>query len=227
MPRYRHLAFERGALWAIDLRVAGPSLTPRIAVTFAEIDPEDTAAIARAMGLASVAEPQRRFVAGSRCFAGILDGAIVAYSWLSRGQEHIGEWEHSVRLRSDEAYIWDCATLARYRGKGVYSALLSYVITTLRREGVRRAWIGVALHNRASRKGFARAGFRPAIGVFYIRALRFSHIWLSAPHGAPASLVSDARWTIGVTSHARAEFQESARAQEIDERGSLPHGGTV
>ena len=211
MPLQSLWAYEHGVLWALDVdgdgAPAGPA-RPRAPAIFAEATSATAGALATAMGLTRPDEIQRRFDAGSRCFVARIGGAFAAYGWVSEGEERIGELERSLRMRPGEAYIWDCATLAPYRRQGIYSALLVYIVATLRREGVHRLWIGTALQNRPSLKGFANAGFQPVVTIRYIRLLGLSYSWLGDVAGAPPALVADARRALtserspqGVASH--------------------------
>lgn len=197
MPVQRLWAFERGALWAMDLGEAAPPRSkPRITATFHEAAPEAAAMLAAAMGFAEPCEVQQRFTTGSRCFVAWAESAIAGYGWVSQGKERIGELERVVRMRPEEAYIWDCATLPPFRRQGIYSALLAYIATAMRREGFRRVWIGASLRNRPSLKGFAHAGFQPTVNVIYLRLLRLSHSWVLGAASAPSALVADARWAL-------------------------------
>jgi GNAT superfamily N-acetyltransferase len=194
MPPRRPWAYERGTLWAMDLD--GQALhvpAPQAAATCGEVPRETAAPLAAAMGLADAREVRRRFTAGSRCFAARVDGAIAAYGWVSQGVERIGELERSLRMRSDEAYIWDCATLPPYRRCGLYTALLGHIAASLRGEGIHRLWIGASLQNRPSIRGFAAAGFRPVIRLTYARLLSLSRVWVADDPTTPPELVADAR----------------------------------
>jgi GNAT superfamily N-acetyltransferase len=194
MP-FRHLwAYERGALWAMDLdggtRVP---VTPYVAATLTEAAPDVEPALATAMGLTDSCALRRRFAAGSRCFVAWVDGAIAAYGWASWGIEDIGELERSLRMRPDEAYIWDCATLPLFRRQRLYSALLAHMAVVLRDEGIRRLWIGASLRNSPSLRGFATAGFQPAVRIIYARLFTLSHTWVFGEATAPPALIADAR----------------------------------
>jgi GNAT superfamily N-acetyltransferase len=194
MPAQPLWAYERGVLWALDLESAPPATSrPSTNATFTEATPEDAGALAAAMSYTGPEEVQRRSAAGSRCFVARIGDAIAAYGWVSQGEERIGELERLLRMRPGEAYIWDCATLEPYRRQGLYSALLVYIVAMLRREGLRRIWIGASLQNRPSLKGFANAGFQPVITILYARLLGLSHSWLVGVANAPPALVADAR----------------------------------
>jgi len=122
-------------------------------------------AVASAAETRAQSDVARRFETGRRCFVGRLGEEIVTYGWLTIGDESVGELERNYHMQPGEAYIWDCATLPAHRGSGLYGALLSHIVQTLRAEGIRRAWIGANLDNEPSLRAFARAGFQPVVQV--------------------------------------------------------------
>jgi ribosomal protein S18 acetylase RimI-like enzyme len=189
----RWWAFERGTLWATDADIAPQPSTPRAEVVFRAAGPEAAEPLAVAMGISSSAEAALRFTSGRRCYVAWDGDRIVAYGWASRGSECVGELERTFHIAPDEAYIWDCATLPEYRGRGLYSALLAYLLAELRDVGVRRTWIGASLDNQASIKGFMNAGFRPTIKLVYGRLLALRCAWVIAYPDAPDALVAAAK----------------------------------
>lgn len=198
MPLRRPWAFERGTLWALDLNaaaradaVAQASTLPD--VTFTEVTPDQTVLLARAMDASDPQVVRMRLAAGRRCFAAHLAGAIVAYGWVSLGSEQIGELERTMRMPPGEAYIWDCATLPAFRGRGLYTALLRHIVAALRGEGLRRLWIGASLDNTPSIRGFRAAGFRPVLRLVYVRVLNLRYNRLVGDATAPSALVAAAR----------------------------------
>lgn len=194
-------AFERGTLWVRDVAETENDairVLPKIRATLGEAGPEDARALAHVMELADTAEVARRFGEGRRCFVAWVDDAIASYGWVSRGVERIGELERSFRMAPDEAYIWDCATLPKYRGQHLYCALLRYIVTALHRDGVRRVWIGASLQNTPSIRAFATAGFRPVLTLTYARLLGIRHVWLAGDATATSELVTRARACLSV-----------------------------
>jgi GNAT superfamily N-acetyltransferase len=189
----RPWAYERGTLWALDLAAAPPVVAPRVAATFAEAAPAAVAVLAGEMGAGDAAELTRRFAAGSRCFVARVEGRLVAWGWVSFGAERIGELERSLRMRPGEAYCWDCGTVPVYRGRGLYTALLGQIATTLHGEGAARLWIGASRSNRPSVRGFAAAGFQPAINLTYLRLDGWRHVWVGAHPQATPELAAAAR----------------------------------
>src|SRR5271165_5526143 len=177
-------AYARGVLWAMDLDGTGPTVVaPHVAATFGEVSHDDAAELATAMGLSNNHDVRQRFDSGSACFAAWVDGRIATYGWVSWGTERIGELERSLRMQPDEAYIWDCATVLPYRRRGLYSALLGRIAMWLRDQGMHRVWIGASLRNHPSIRGFAAAGFQPAIRLTHVRALNLRRVWVSDEPG--------------------------------------------
>ncbi len=178
MIRRHAWAFERGILYGIDLPADIPVCRPRVAAVFKEVGPDSAERLAAAMGVSDYKTILQRFSNRRRCFGAWIEDRIVAYGWVSHTSECIGEQERVIQLSPHEAYIWDCATREEFRGKGLYSSLLSYIIAALRGEGARRIWIGTSLANKPSLHGFAKAGFQPALTVVFARLfnVRFLHI---------------------------------------------------
>lgn len=184
---------ERGALWALDLPVAGHPLDERLAMRFGPVSGADAAVLAAAM---EVAEPEvlARLARGCRALAAWRDGEIACYCWISAHREHVGELARDLELAAGESYVWDCATVTLYRGQGLYRSLLRQIAETLTSEGQRRVWIGASSANRASNRTFATVGFRPAVAVVSVRLFgRGVIVRLGAAPGADPAHVASAR----------------------------------
>jgi GNAT superfamily N-acetyltransferase len=183
-------AVERGSLWVADLGGDGLKAQPSRAsvdAVFSEAHREETERVAQAMGLVNQAPVLRRLASGRRCFIARVNGEIAAYGWVSRSVECIGEIEHELHLLPEEAYVWDCATLPQYRRKGLYTALLSFILANLCHEDLNRVWIGSSLKNKPSLRGFSKAGFQPVIRLFYLRLFSLSFLRVSRePASSPA-----------------------------------------
>ncbi|HEY8202810.1 MAG TPA: GNAT family N-acetyltransferase [Actinomycetota bacterium] len=169
--------WERGAVWELELTGGRiPLVAPAVPARWEEAGPDGAEELASAMGLPEPGEVLRRLAGGARAFAarvapvGGAGGRIVCYGWVSAGSEWIGELERAIRLGPGEAYVWDCLTAPEHRRLGLYTALLGHIARTLQAEGFGRLWIGSALGNRPSIRGFEAAGFRPVLRVAYVRA---------------------------------------------------------
>ena len=153
-----------GLFWM--LRLDGPlpvAIEPGIAATFLRAGPEDVAELAAAMGFDDVEPVLQRLARGCQCYIARIEGRLISYGWITFDEERIGSLGLSVRLLSGEGYIWDCATLATYRGQRLYPALLSHMLRELRAANFWRAWIGMDADNLSSQAGVTRAGFQQIV----------------------------------------------------------------
>jgi hypothetical protein len=186
----RHL----GTLWVLNLTdLSSFEPVPRVAVNFQRVGSEAVPSLAQAMELDDPAEVLRRFAAGKSCYTGTVEGELATFGWVTFDEESIGELRLRIRLAPGEAYIWDCVTLAAYRGLLLYPALLCHMITDLRSEGLKRIWIGADADNLPSQKGIVLCGFKPIIDIVLDRVLTMRMCWARGCPGAPEQLVEEAR----------------------------------
>lgn len=171
-----------GIFWLLKLEELSSSsafsVTPGLPVIFRLVGPDAVRSLAQVMGMADHTPIMRRFERGKRCYAGLLADEIVTYGWVTFDEEDIGELGLKARLRSGEAYIWDCATPPAYRGKRLYPALLAHVLGVLAAEGISRAWLGTDADNIPSQKGVALVGFQPVLDVGFIHAQSGNSMWI-------------------------------------------------
>ncbi len=186
-----------GILWMLKLDVSAfsqpISLIPGMATTFQRIDLESVLSLSKAMRLEDTTVVQSRFALGRLCYAGLVEGEIATYGWVTLDEEPIGELGLSIRMKAGEAYIWDCVTLPAYRGQHLYPALLAYMLAELSARGLRRIWIGTDADNVASQKGIAIAGFQALIDVGIRRTAMGRTLWMRKRAGASEQDALDAR----------------------------------
>ncbi len=127
----------------------------------------DTPLLARLAAL-DPAGVATRLAGGHRPYVAALDDVPVAYGWVAVAGATIGELGVSFTLPRGDRYLWDFATLAAWRGRGVYPQLLQGIV---REESTTaaRLWIILAPENPASAHGIAKAGFAP-VGELSFRA---------------------------------------------------------
>jgi ribosomal protein S18 acetylase RimI-like enzyme len=198
----RRLLGERGILWAIALDSPPPQVEARVPVRFAEITDAEPS-LARAMNLPDTDEIKARLARGVRGYAAWAGKDVAGYCWVSLQPEYIGEQERTLKLARGEAYIWDCAVRPAQRGNHIYSALLSFIVAQLRGLGVRRAWIGTAISNTASQRGFRNAGFQPVLALTYARLGNLRVMWYEPQMTAPRALVHAAEHALGADDEKR------------------------
>ncbi len=184
---------KAGTIWTLGPDDLTAPVAPAVAAEFRRVWPSDSAELTGASGGEDEAEVCRRLESGRRCYGAWVDGRLAAYGWVSFDEEWIGELRLELQLETGEAYIWDCVTLPEFRQKGLYSALLVYIVIELRKESTCRIWIGADLENLPSQKGIARAGFLPVAHLVIERQLGMRMVWAQGAAGAPEELVAEVR----------------------------------
>lgn len=184
---------KAGTIWMLDLDKETPVITPRLHADFRRLTPDLAPALASLSISLPLTEITKRLESGRQCYAAWVNGQVAAYGWVSFEDEYIGELNLRVKLLLGEAYIWDCATLPAFREKLLYSALLTYILSELRAQNLRRAWIGADLDNVPSQKGIARAGFQHVADLVIERVLAMRQVWVAGSPDVPESIVAEAR----------------------------------
>jgi hypothetical protein len=135
----------------------------------------------------------RRIETGRQCFAAWVDGCVAAYGWVTHGPEWVGEFERELQVQDGEAYIWDCATLPKYRHQRLFSGLLRYMITHLWQQGLERVWIIGLAAPLSILQGVTAAGFDPVVRLTYLRLLDKRHLLTTSFTGVSDDQLSAAR----------------------------------
>jgi hypothetical protein len=184
---------EYGTLWILETDNGLPPICPaRVEVKFEEVSVAGIDDLAVAIGLSDPEPIRQRLQSGRRCFILRAEDQIVTYGWVTQGVEYVGELDRQFNFHNDEAYIWDCGTISVWRGKRLYSALLSQMIYRLHDEKISRIWIGASRLNQPSIRGFANAGFKPVVDCTYRRFFRLTLMWFHQALSIRQPLVSAA-----------------------------------
>lgn len=186
-----------GMFWMLRINGQLPSaVEPGLTATFSLAGPADIADLATAMGLDDSEPVLQRFERGCHCHIVRVEEQLVSYGWITFDREDIGSLGLSVHLLPGEAYIWDCATLATYRGQRLYPALLSYMLRELRASGFQRVWIGMDADNLPSLAGVARAGFQQIVALLQDRQAPARTFVVRGCPGVTQQDVQDARYAL-------------------------------
>lgn len=144
--------------WRGDPLVELPAL-PGLAIELAR----DLDLLAELSGL-PLSEVQARVDAGHRPYLARLGGLPVAYGWVATRSASIGALGISFSVPLGNRYLWDFATLPRWRGRGIYPRLLQAIL--MHEGGASRFWIGHDAPNLASARGILKAGFTRAGEIY-------------------------------------------------------------
>jgi GNAT superfamily N-acetyltransferase len=128
---------------------------------------------------------------GSRCFGAWVGHELVGYGWLSTKSEWIGEVELEIGLGPDEAYIWNCVTLAPHRRKGVFRSVVTSIVDQARTEGLARLWIASIFG--VGGNTIQQAGFEPVLRLDSSKMLGLHWLRMRPADGANPAMVASAR----------------------------------
>lgn len=155
-------------LWLWRRGESLPRLTSGLAAQFEPL--ADDEELARVAGLL-VDEVAARRWHDNRAYLARIGGELAAYGWACHGTAECGWRNLPFTVRPGDCYLWDFATLPRWRGNGLYPALLTWILQ--RTEPIDRYWIMHNQDNLASRHGIVRAGFQPAAALHDLPDGRF------------------------------------------------------
>ena len=98
--------------------------------------------------------------AGDKGYFAYLNGKCVHRSWVQFGEKEVEIHKYSKRkIKKDEAYIHYCETAPEARGKNIYPAVLSKIVSDFKNE-YNNIYIATVIKNEASRIGIEKAGFK-------------------------------------------------------------------
>jgi len=116
---------------------------------------------------------------GARLWVGMIDGELAI---LLFNRNPIQEGAFFFPLTTNCGLVWNAVTLPKFRGRGLYPAMLRFISSSLFSEGIESIFISCYDYNTASIKGIKKAGFRE-IGRGVVRKRTGKGLW--APFAKP------------------------------------------
>jgi CelD/BcsL family acetyltransferase involved in cellulose biosynthesis len=105
----------------------------------------------------------RREIEGCECYGTFIDNQLIHTSWVTDQKSVlVTEIGQSLKLEDGECCVFDCNTLAEFRGREAYSQTLRYISRIKKRSGYKSAYIYTLSSNVSSIKGIENAGFEMA-----------------------------------------------------------------
>lgn len=102
----------------------------------------------------------RRELQGAECYGAFIDGRLIHTSWVTDQKNVIiSEIGESLELEDGECCIFDCNTLAEYRGREAYTQTLMYITHVKTTSGYSSIYIYSLSSNISSIRGIEKAGF--------------------------------------------------------------------
>ena len=117
------------------------------------------------------------------------EAEVVAYCWLAFTPVWVGEIGHAVVPGPEDVYLYDAFTMPGWRGRGLFSAMISPLLALARSRHRKRALIFVDAGNRASRRAIERAGFEIVHTVSRVELCGLTRLWFRGPRSSRVTLV--------------------------------------
>jgi len=127
---------------------------------------------------------------GQACAIAHHETEVVAYCWLACTPVWVGEIGHTVVPGPEDVYLYDAFTMPGWRGRGLFSAVISPLLALARSRRRSRALIFVGAGNRASRRAIERAGFEIVHTVSRVELCGLTRLWFRGPRSSRVTLVA-------------------------------------
>jgi len=102
-----------------------------------------------------LAQIRQNFATGAVFWLGLIDNRVVAYQWTRRGSK---TKRYLVNILPQDIVIYATATFPQWRGKGIYPAMMQYIIEK-ELAGHGTAYVNCKVWNKPSIRGIIKAGF--------------------------------------------------------------------
>ncbi|UCD04695.1 MAG: GNAT family N-acetyltransferase [candidate division WOR-3 bacterium] len=141
-------------MYAVDLKseisVVKPAVTVKVSLM-------DRAAEVDILNASTVAARTAR---GDKFFVAHHQGILVAYLFAATKECQVGEIDDWLDVGLKEVYLYDAYTRPVFRGKGIYSHLITKAAEYFRSESYRHAMIFSTGDNLSSNRAIERCGFK-------------------------------------------------------------------
>jgi CelD/BcsL family acetyltransferase involved in cellulose biosynthesis/GNAT superfamily N-acetyltransferase len=118
-----------------------------------------------------------RLKEGQKLYIVEKDNRIVHYSWSTVSKEIlIQEMDYMYKLPREMWYLYHAYTYPKYRGLGIYTAVLRYVADRAFESGAQELCGYVLASNFAPQKGIKKTGALPMIAISMIKILFFKNL---------------------------------------------------
>jgi GNAT superfamily N-acetyltransferase len=171
-----------------ERRIDAPA-PPGVVPPGVEVGVADRPLAAGDVGVGWHPQAAERLRDGQACAIARHETEVVAYCWLARTPVWVGEIGHSVVPGPEDVYLYDAFTMPGWRGRGLFSAVISPLLALARSWRRSRALIFVGAGNRASRRAIERAGFEIAHTVSRVELCGLTRLWFRGPRSSRVTLV--------------------------------------
>jgi hypothetical protein len=156
----------------------GRSVAPKITdLEIALLARDDMAALERhEESMAVDGEYVARLNRGCLCLVAKFNGQIAAYSWCD--PTHLSYKNRTLRLKANEAYLFDARTYQKFRGKNLAPFIRHKLYSIMKERGVDKFYSITLLSNTASMRFKRKLGSRPTELSLYVGLFKKCHMHL-------------------------------------------------
>ncbi len=169
----------------IFIKTLSPNLPPKrslarpevqgMALAFREVGSEEQLPLAEGLDPASIRE---FFALGSRLFAALADGVVLAVNWVNTRAAHLSYIRMPrVPLPTGIVYLHSSFVAPAYRNQGIGTLLKQYLLGVLQQKGYHLAMLAVFLENTRAVRWHQADGFQHWGRVTYLRYGRRNLWW--------------------------------------------------
>lgn len=118
-------------------------------------------------------EIEDRFRNGDICFLVTDENGILAhFIWVCFKKRYIEYVDHLLKLKEDEASVYNGYTFEEYRGFSIYPWVLVNIQKFLKTKGIQNVYADININNSASIKGVKKAGFELIGDIKFVSVFR-------------------------------------------------------
>jgi ribosomal protein S18 acetylase RimI-like enzyme len=174
MLSFASYALYSRTAWHVYVHRFLDSDTSEHQIQYRELNFQDLLDARYAKAAAFPEEIRARFDRQNACYGFYLNDRLAVVGWSSDGYL---ELDHGVIFSCPcEAALFDFLTLPEFRGRGLYTNALRYLVRKLQKAGKHSVYIAVDPNNVHSVRGIEAAGFSRVLCISRRRILGFAFI---------------------------------------------------
>lgn len=152
-------AYRRLCLYSFPLWKGIPAIQSKEKVKIALLGKESVREICLRLAWIDKKILCQRLDRGDNICVAYRNSDILSYCWITFNQILVDEIQMTLKIKDHEVYLYDAYTKPEHRGKGLYPAILTNLLSYSKQKDFSRALIFVRKGNKASHSGIIKAGF--------------------------------------------------------------------
>jgi len=171
-------AWRRGIIAECFLEEIAQEIKPSINVSIRLATKDDLIKFRGMVSRNKLETFKKRFEKGRVCFIALDKDKIAYYRWASLENEYESNFDFTIQLNRNEAYIFDAFSQPQYRRCGLHIAITNKALIYIKSQGYKRVQVVVYANNTFARKTLAKVGFqgKQTVTLVTLFGLKY-HLW--------------------------------------------------